>query len=70
MPYIKALDAIDGYQDPSIKLAHDLLTFDRRMQVVLLKYIGVFEAQFRAQHLVNMASRHGAHAIRDSRGWK
>lgn len=65
IPYLKALDTISGYRDPSLKLAHDLLTFDRRMQVVLLKYIGVFEAQFRAQYLVNMASRHGAHAIYD-----
>lgn len=65
MPYLKALDAIEGYEDPSLKLAHDLLTFDRRMQVVLLKYIGVFEAQFRAQYLISMASRHGAYAVYD-----
>lgn len=63
MPYIRALDAIDGHPDPSLKLAHDLLTFDRRMQVVLMKYIGVFESQFRAQYLINMASRHGAYAL-------
>ena len=65
MPYLKALDSIEGYTDPSLKLAHDLLTFDRRMQVILLKYIGVFEAQFRAQYLINLAGNHGAYALYD-----
>lgn len=66
MPYIKALGSIENHVDPSLKLAHDLLTFDRRMQVVLLKYIGVFESQLRAQYLMHMAGKHGAYAIYDS----
>ena len=65
-PYLKALDGMNRHPDPSLKLAHDLLAFDRRMQAMLLKYTGVFEFQLRSQYLSHMAERHGAHAIYDA----
>lgn len=65
-PYLKALNNMSPHPDPSLKLAHDLLTFDRRMQAMLLKYTGVFEFQLRSQYLSHMAESHGAYAIYDA----
>lgn len=66
-PYI---DAVKSIQVPSgghfLKTAHDMLTFDRRIQSVLLKYIGIIEAQMRAQYSAAMASTHGPFAIYDA----
>ncbi len=55
-PYLKALDGMNRHPGPSLKLAHDLLTFDRRMQAMLLKYTGVFEFQLRSQSEAPMSA--------------
>ena len=62
-PYIKSLFTLTQLEPPNIKIAHDLLTFDRRMQSVLLRYIGIFESQFKAQYLASFAAQHGAYAL-------
>ncbi len=52
-PYL--LRVADRSNSPGIDQVHSLMTFDRRFQSVLFKYIGVVETQFRAQyaHLMN-----------------
>lgn len=64
-PYLRALDRLPQPVEKTIQAAHNLLTFDRRAQSVLLKFIGIFELQFRAQYIKQMAGRHGDYAIYD-----
>lgn len=59
LPYIKVLDSLPAWEQRTMNVVHNLLTFDRRMQSMLMKYIGIFEAQFRAQHLRAMLLQGG-----------
>lgn len=63
IPYLKTAKAWS--RDAGIKRASDLLSFDRLMQAVTLRFIGVIEAQMRAQYSHAMAERHGSLAIYD-----
>lgn len=65
LPYIKVLDSLPAWEQRTVNMVHNLLTFDRRMQSMLMKCIGIFEAQFRAQYLRAMASEHGPYAAYD-----
>ena len=66
LPYVRATAAIGDPSLVTINTANNLMTFDRRMQATVLKYIGVFEARFRALYLSTIAECHGAYAIYDS----
>ena len=65
LPYIKVLDSLPAWEQRTMNMVHNLLTFDRRMQSMLMKCIGIFEAQFRIQYLRTMASEHGPYAVYD-----
>ena len=58
-------DTTIKHDSPALKEAHDLLTYDRRMQAVILKYIGIVESQFRARYSRAMSSLHGNMALYD-----
>ena len=51
--------------DPELKEVHDLITYDRRVQVIILKYAGIFEGQFRAVYSRYMTALHGDMALYD-----
>lgn len=51
--------------DPELKEAHDLITYDRRVQSVILKYTGIIESQFRARYSRAMSALHGELALYD-----
>ena len=65
----RAISFVDGkaveHGDPPLKEAHDLLTYDRRMQTVILRYIGIVESQFRARYSRAMSALHGDMALYD-----
>lgn len=65
----RAISFVDGriieHGDPELKDAHDLITYDRRVQVIILKYAGIFEGQFRARYARFMTALHGDMALYD-----
>ena len=65
-PYLNVALKFPSGDFPSVKEAHDILVFDRRLQSVLFKYIGVFETQFRAQYAHLMECESGEMALYDS----
>ena len=65
-PYLSIIEGRGKDYPPSVKAAHDLLTFDRRFQSVLFKYMGVLEMQMRAQYSHWMEKAHGAFSLYDS----
>ena len=64
-PYLEVAAKVLGFK--SIKLAHDLMHFDRRCQSVLFEYIGVFETQLRAQFGHWLKEEGGDYAIHEQR---
>lgn len=50
---------------PSLTEAHDLMTYDRRVQSIVLKYVGVFETQLRARYAREMSAEHGEMSLYD-----
>ena len=50
---------------PQLKEVHDLITYDRRVQTIILKYTGVLESQFRARYARWMSALHGDMALYD-----
>ena len=66
LPYLNASSRHPISGEPSVKEAHDLLAFDRRMQSVIFKFIGVFESQMRAQYSHWMETLHGQFAHHDA----
>ena len=62
-PYLLRVAERSG--SPSIDQVHSLMTFDRRFQSVLFKYIGIVETQFRAQYAHLMNECGGAFSIYD-----
>lgn len=63
IPYLKTAKACDP--DAGVKLSSDLLSFDRLMQAVVFRFIGIIEAQMRAQYSSALAERHGSLALYD-----
>lgn len=63
LPYLKAAKAWSP--DSGIKRASDMLSFDRLMQAVVFRFIGIIEAQMRAQYSQAMAERHGSLSVYD-----
>lgn len=55
--------------DPGIKELWDTLTFDRRVQSVLLKYIGIFESRFRSVYSRLMEEACGPFAVYEERNF-
>ncbi|NGM17756.1 hypothetical protein GMI70_07090 [Eggerthellaceae bacterium zg-893] len=66
LPYLNTVkSSMPG--SPTVKMAHDLLAFDRRFCSVVFKYIGAFELQLRAQYAHWMETLHGDFALYDDR---
>ena len=64
-PYLEV--AAKALGSKNVKLAHDLMYFDRRCQSVLFEYIGVFETQLRAQFGHWLREEAGDYAIHEQR---
>lgn len=62
----RAFDASGPLPPPELKEAHDLITYDRRMQSVILKYTGIIETQFRARFSRAMGALHGDFCLYDA----
>ena len=58
-PYIRLAERCPTRDGPTVKMAHDVMTFDRRYQATLMKYIGIFEMQMRAQYSHHMRINSG-----------
>ena len=54
----------------SMKHVHRLIVFDRKLQALLIEYIGLFELQFRAQYSYALSAERGAFAHRNPRNFK
>ena len=65
-PYLSMIETPSSGVVPSIRAANDLMTFDRRYQSILFKYIGIIEAQMRAQYSHWMGHFHGDFSIYDT----
>lgn len=65
----RATSLVDGkiinHGKPQLKEVHDLITYDRRVQTIILKYTGVLESQFRARYARWMSALHGNMALYD-----
>lgn len=64
-PYLSLVKRVDSGR-PTVQRTHDLLSFDRKYQAILFKYIGVVEAQMRAQYSHRMETAHGEYALYDA----
>ena len=66
-PYLSLVRSMRGESGRmTVQEAHDILTFDRRYQSILFRYIGIVESQMRAQYAHRMEALHGAFALYDS----
>lgn len=65
-PYLSMIETPSSGVVPSIRAANDLMTFDRRYQSILFKYIGIIEAQMRAQYSHWMGHFHGDFSMYDT----
>lgn len=54
----------------SLHDVHRVILFDRKLQSIILEYIGLFELQFRAQYSYAMSLERGAFAHRNPRNYK
>ena len=62
--------SFSGGARPGLMAIHQAILFDRRMQSELMKAIGLFELQFRAQYAYLMSCEHGAFAHRNPDNFK
>lgn len=62
----------DGTIEPnaSMKELHQCVVFDRKLQALMMEYIGLFELQFRAQYSYFMSNERGAFAHRNPKNFK
>lgn len=51
--------------EPTMKNLHDIMTFDRRISAIALKYIGVFESRLRSIYSRLMEEQLGEFAVYD-----
>ena len=56
--------------DASLMKLHRVILFDRKLQVLLMEYIGLFELQFRAQYSYLLSMERGAFAHRNPKNFK
>lgn len=70
--YYKLFQNDDGTlaEDASLMRVHRAILFDRKMQALLMEYIGLFELQFRAQYSYRLAEERGAFAHRNPSNFK
>ena len=69
LPYVRLLEE-GSHQEHSIRELHRLAVFDRKLQSVVLEYVGLFELQLRAQYADAMGRRFGAFAHTDPHNFK
>lgn len=63
----------DGGKIPessSMRQLHRIILFDRKLQALLMEYIGLFELQFRAQYSYAITEERGAFAHRNPKNFK
>ena len=62
----------DGSIEPgaTMKELHQCVVFDRKLQALMLEYIGLFELQFRAQYSYFMSNERGPFAHRNPKNFK
>lgn len=60
----------DIIQGASVKQLHRAILFDRKLQALLLEYIGLFELQFRARFSYMLSLKRGAFAHRNPKNFK
>lgn len=68
--YFDSVMACDEDVPKSVKEAHRLMTIDRKYQLILFEYIGLFELQFRSVYAREMSLRYGAFAHRNPKLFK
>ena len=56
--------------DAALRQVHRVILFDRKLQALLMEYIGLFELQFRAQYSYAITSERGAFAHRNPKNFK
>ena len=56
--------------DASMRVLHQCVVFDRKLQSLMMEYIGLFELQFRAQYSYFMSNERGAFAHRNPKNFK
>ena len=54
----------------TVRMLHRLILFDRKLQALLIEYIGLFELQFRAQYSYCLTEKRGAFAHRNPKNFK
>lgn len=65
-PYLSLVRRMRGESGTmTVQEAHDILSFDRKYQSILFRYIGIVESQMRAQYAHRMEAVHGAFALYD-----
>ena len=65
-PYLSLVRRMRGESGKmTVQEAHDILSFDRRYQSILFRYIGIVESQMRAQYAHRMETLHGPLALYD-----
>lgn len=64
--------AVDGGLEDGISLreVHRMMRFDRKLQALLMEYIGLFELRFRAQYSYVMGRERGPFAHRNPKNYK
>lgn len=62
----------DGSIEPgaTMRELHQCVVFDRKLQALMMEYIGLFELQFRAQYSYFMSNERGAFAHRNPKNFK
>lgn len=65
-PYLRFVERCETVPQLGVKTANDLLTLDRRFQASLFKYIGLVEAQLKAQYSHWMSSCCGPFSYADA----
>ncbi len=70
--YFKLFQNEDGAlaDDASLMMVHRAVLFDRKLQSLLMEYIGLFELQFRAQYSYRLSEERGAFAHRNPKNFK
>lgn len=62
-PYLSLSLNCDFHTGPTVKEAHDALTFDRKFQALIFKNIGIFETQLKARYSYLMAEKCGEFSL-------
>lgn len=65
--YLHAIEEFGTFDNYTLKSIYDLMTLDKGMSDIALKYIGVFETQMKARYSQIMGEKYGAFAFYDEK---